>query len=223
MRWRFMPMMLAVLALAVSACGANPLTIEVIRGSGNTATEAREIPSFSTIQVNLGADITLTQGAGESLSILADDNILPYIQTEVRGSQLIISTPNQISLNPSQTIVLNIGIENITDIEINGSSAISGSNLALERLTILFSGRGSTRLSGSVDSQTVVIRGEATIGNLNLASRQVTVDISGSGTIEVNASESLDITVAGMGIIRYSGDPSLTQSISGVATITQQD
>ena len=48
-------------------------------------TASRSVSGFSSIQVNLGAELVLTQGNGESLNIEADDNLMPYILTDVHN------------------------------------------------------------------------------------------------------------------------------------------
>ena len=133
-----------------------------------------------------------------------------------------MSTPSNTSITPSQPIRLTVTFDQLTDIEILGSSNISAADLDLDALAIRFSGSGSTRLSGRADDQTIQIRGQATINNFDLASRQVSVDISGNGVIEVSAADTLSIVVAGMGIIRYTGSATITQNISGTADIAQR-
>ena len=195
-------------------------TVEAIRGSGKVVTASRSVSGFSSIQVNLGAELVLSQGNGESLNLEADDNLMPYILTDVHNGKLIVSTPNNTSLTPSSVIRLNVGFKTLSDIEIFGSSDISAKNLDLDTLTINFSGSGSTHLAGQVDTQNITIQGQATLRNFDLASRNVTANISGNGTVEVNAIDTLGITVAGMANIRYTGSPNITQNILGTASIT---
>lgn len=204
----------------LAACGQTISTTETIEGSGNVTASDREVTSFSQIQINLGADLTLTQGNDVSLQIEADDNLMSYIKTEVRNGRLIVSTPDNVSIRPSQTIQLQIGFETLSEIEILGSSAIHAEELDLNTLAVTFNGSGSTRLSGRVDNQTITIRGMATINNFDLISQQVNIDVAGNGTIEVHADETLDVVVAGMGNIFYTGDATVTQDISGAGSVT---
>ena len=223
MRFLLKPVTAICAVLTLAGCNnINGANVETIEGSGHVITAEREITNFSRIEIIMGADLVLIQGDEESLVIAADDNLMEYIQTEVNGDRLIVSTPDNISLRSSRTIQLTIGFESLTEIEVKGSSAITAEDLDLERLMISFSGSGSTRLTGAVSNQTIVVRGMAIINNPDLVSQQVSVDISGNGTIEINAEEALDIRVAGMGNIHYKGNPAITQNISGTATITQR-
>jgi hypothetical protein len=195
-------------------------TVESIRGSGNLITASRSVSGFSSIQVNLGAELVLTQGNGESLSMEADDNLMPYILTDVHNGKLIVSTPNNMSITPSKVIRLSVAFKTLAGIEIFGSSDITATNLDLDTLSINFSGSGSTHLSGQVDTQNITIQGQATLRNFDLSSRNVTANISGNGTLEVNATDTLGVTVAGIGNIHYIGNPSITKNIMGAASIT---
>jgi hypothetical protein len=223
MKSKFILIMAMVLALMITSCGTTITSyVEIITGSGNVVTAERTLNGFSGIQIELAADLALTQGNTESLTIEADDNLMQYIETKIENGRLIVSTPNKISVMPSRSIKLNVDFSTLHEIEIFGSSNISANDLDLDALAIRFSGSGSTRLTGRVDEQTIAIRGQATINNLGLSSDRVIVDISGNGTIEVNVEETLDLTVAGMGIIRYTGEPTISQQVSGTADISRR-
>lgn len=212
-----------VLLLGLSACRTTTESnVESISGSGNIVTEEREITNFSRIQIYLGADLDLTQGDTTSLSIEADDNLLQYIKTEIRSDSLIVTKPDSVNLSPSQPIHLQVAFSTLSSIEINGRSAIIAENLDLDNLTVSFSGAGSTEFSGRIDTQTVSIRGEATIHNFNVVSQEVSADISGRGTLNVNAEDSLDVTVSGQATVRYTGNPVVTQNVSGSVDIAPQ-
>lgn len=211
------------ITLLLAACGTTTnSSVQTIRGSGNVITLERVVGNFTAIQVNIGADLVLSQGSGEALTLEADDNLMEYIQTEVQNDRLIITSSNNTSITSSQTLRLYVTFDALREIEIFGSSNITAENINLDSLTITFSGSGSTRMTGSVSEQSINIRGQATINNAELTSRNVTIDVSGNSTINVNATDTLDITVAGRADIRYVGSPIITQNISGSANIAQQ-
>ncbi|QPC84600.1 DUF2807 domain-containing protein [Phototrophicus methaneseepsis] len=213
---------MGLIGLAVLLTACNDFTnqiIETIPGSGTVISETREAHDFSRIQVNLGAQLELTQSGEEGITIEADDNLLSYITTEVVNGQLIVSTPHNTRISPSSVIQLHVGFDTLDALEINGSSDVVADDLDLDALTVTFSGSGSTHFTGTVSQQTIIIKGQATINNLDLNSEDVAIDISGNGTIAVQVDETLDIKVAGMGNISYVGDPAVTKQVSGMANI----
>ncbi len=209
--------------LFVAGCGTKFNSIvETIKGSGNVVSVERDVGRFSRIQINLGADLALTQGDGHNITIDADDNLMSYLTTEIVDSQLIVSTREGINFSTSHRIHLAVTFSTLTGIDIRGSSNITGKDLKLDDLSVSFSGSGSTHLKGTAGKQTISIRGQATINNFDLISQDAAVDISGSGVIEINAKNSLNVTVGGLGIIQYMGSPLISQNISGTAKITQK-
>ncbi|MBL8154465.1 MAG: DUF2807 domain-containing protein [Anaerolineae bacterium] len=208
--------------LFAAACQTTVTTTETIKGSGTIITEERTVSGFSSVQVNLAADLTLIQGDQEGLTIAADDNLMPSIQSTVQNGKLVIGFPNNTSMSPSRTIQLTLTFKALTAVDVYGMSTVTADDLDLNALAIDFKGSGSTRMTGRVVTQTITIEGMAFVNNFDLDSTTVSVNIAGTGTVDVKASSSLDVRVAGQGTIRYLGSPSITQDISGSATITQQ-
>lgn len=215
-------LIILLVGLLLAACQTTVTTTETIKGSGTIITEERQVSGFSSVQVNLAADLKLIQGDQEGLTIAADDNLMPSIQSTVQNGELVIDFPNNTSMSPSRPIQLTLTFKTLTAVDVYGSSTISADDLNLNALAIDFKGSGSTRMTGRVVTQTIIIDGMAFINNFDLDSTSVSVDIAGSGTVDVKASSSLDVRVAGQGTIRYLGSPAITQDISGSATITQQ-
>jgi hypothetical protein len=46
------------------------------------------VPSFSNVSLSGSGQVILEQTANESLTVTTDDNLLPYIKTEVKGNRL---------------------------------------------------------------------------------------------------------------------------------------
>lgn len=213
---------IVILVVALSGCQTVTVPIANVQGSGTIISEVRSISGFDRIEIYMGADLALRQGDAESLTIAADDNLMPYILSSVRNGALVIEHPANTNLESATPIQLWVAFGSLTGISIFGRSAITADDLQLDKLSIIFNGSGSTRLTGRVDQQDITIRGRADLFNFDLNSRAVELEISGTGRVEVNAAEQLDVTVAGMGIIHYRGDPVVTRNISGTATIEHQ-
>ncbi len=59
-------------------------------GSGNAETESRDVEEFAEISVSSAIKLDVTIGPAISISVTADDNILPHVKTEVIGDRLKI-------------------------------------------------------------------------------------------------------------------------------------
>ena len=66
-----------------------------IKGSGNIISENRELTNFTSINLIGSMDINIKFSDKYNCTVVSDDNLIPYIKTEVLDNNL------QISLNKS--------------------------------------------------------------------------------------------------------------------------
>ena len=66
------------------------------------------------------------------------------------------------------------------------------------------------------------IAGSCNIDAAALKAKRARVSISGSGGATVNATDALDVRIAGSGDLRYLGAPRLTQNVSGSGSVRQK-
>ncbi len=223
-------------ALMMSACG-----ITVVRGSGKVVTENRAVSNYDSIVLSSIGDLVITQGDTESLSVEAEENVMKYIRTVVRGRTLHIYLDpiSMVTINPKVPMRFHVAMKNVNGLDLSGSGTIytekvaaddlkiniSGSgNITIDDLTanslsLDISGSGESRIIGMVDREKITVSGSGTVYHEELVSRDVTVNVSGSGTMYVNAADTLEIDVSGSGDVTYTGTPKVTQHISGSGDI----
>ena len=238
MKLRFIILTLAL--FAVSAC--NGVNINVTRGSGNVITESRAVSNFSNVVLAGIGELSITQGDNESLTIEADDNLMPLITTKVENGTLTIGLDTNrgtISLNPTRPIKYTLQVKTLNSIQLAGAGNISTPSLKSETLTIgssgagnlnlsqvnaktvnvTLSGAGNISLNGQVETQTATLTGLGSYTASDLKSNAATVTISGAGSATVWAAQTLKVTLSGVGSVSYYGSPQVTQQISGVGSI----
>ncbi len=203
------------------------------RGSGELATETRNVDVFSGIDLKGIGSVSLVAGADQSIQVTTDDNLLDRLQTEMRGKALTI----YFSQGTREVTSLDITVETptIESIANSGSGSIRGSgDFATDRLDIDLGGSGDIILD--VEAQTVdvevtgsgsvVLRGAAVSfrGDVSgsgsimageLATERSEVDMGGSGRVEVDASRSLNVEISGSGTVLYTGAARLTANVTG--------
>lgn len=64
-----------------------------VKGNGQVQTESRNVDSFDEISVSAGIDVYFKEG-NQSVEVTADENILEFIETKVKGNQLHIGRKN---------------------------------------------------------------------------------------------------------------------------------
>jgi hypothetical protein len=215
------------------------LTVTV--GSGVVVTETLQVSGVQDIHLKGQGQIILRQGETKSLTIEAEDNVMPLIETVVRGDSLTLkfntglfrtviprkgikyfltlSNPRKVTISGSGSLVVNnISVDEFTT-RINGSADGSIHNINADRMVSDINGSGKFRITGSVFEQTVEISGSGNYRAKDLISEIARVEISGSGRAEINARQELDVRISGSGEILYRGNPRISQRISGSGKI----
>jgi len=235
-----------LLLLSNLACNISvgPLSIgsSRVRGSGIEIMVERQVSDFDSINLSGIGRMFIEFGDQESLRVQAEDNIMPYIETEVRGGTLVISIKRRVNLQPTKPINYyltvkqlesvtvsgagNIEIEELTtdrfSINISGAGGIDIGNLEAENLGVLISGLGDLTINnGTVNFQEVDLSGSGNYDALGLESIEANVDLSGLGSASIWATGKLDVVISGVGSVQYKGDPVVNKDISGLGSISQ--
>jgi hypothetical protein len=214
MRHRLPALSLAVLLL-LSACS-------VVNGSGHVATETRQVSGFTKIELSGTGEVTIEQGGAESLTIEADDNVLPALTSKVSGSTLKLGTKTGTTLRTKNPIRYRVTVKELTGLEVSGSGSVQAHGMTLQALRVDISGSGAVNLSGSAVEQDIELSGSGRYDAAELPSQKVTADISGSGQVTVAVSRELKIDISGSGTVTYTGDPSVQQDVSGSGRVVKK-
>jgi hypothetical protein len=206
-----------IAVLAVSACDINVLGE---RGSGTVITESRTVNDFSEIALSGSGEVVVDVNGTESLTITAEDNILPLLTTEVRSGRLELSTRSSIS--PTVTIVYTISAAVLNGVSIDGSGDITATGITADSFDAEISGSGQIEVAGTADELTVDISGSGRFEGEALVTATGTADVSGSGHAIVNVSDNLNADVSGSGTVEYIGNPNLNSAISGSGDIRRR-
>ncbi len=207
-----------------------------MRGSANVVTEAREVRGFDAVRLSGSGILTIEQAGEESLTIAAEDNIMPLIETRIEGNCLNIGYRNGTAdPGPTQPIRFHLRVKKLRFIESSGSGQIRSARLSTERLEVRISGSGQVMLEsvaasrlesvvsgsgrfnvgGEAGSQRVSISGSGSYDGAGVSSGSAEVAISGSGRAALRVSDALNVIISGSGVVEYAGNPRVSQVISG--------
>ena len=231
-------LLLLLLVLSVSACGF-PLRYTQVRGNGKITSESRNVIGFNSIELSGIGTLIIEQGEEESLEVTAEENLMRYLRSDVRGSSLKLGMEEFISLQPTEDIIYRLSVKNLQnietsglgsveieyleteqlEIEISGSGKIVIGNLIGDRLIIEISGLGDVDVAGKVEDQRVKLSGAGNYDATDLQSVSAKLDISGTGRANLWVTETLDVDLSGAGTITYYGDPNVHSEMSGLGEI----
>ncbi len=243
---------LAVTAAAIVTAFAMPMPAHAITinlysgdahtvaGSGKEVAVTRNVGAFSVLRLDSSVDVHARQGATPSVTVHADDNIEPLIETAVEGDALVVRMRKGTSWRTSHNVVVDVVFTTLTATQQHGSgnlhidkltspkfeSSIAGSgdlqvdSAQLGAFALSIAGSGDVVIAGSADEARFGIAGSGDIDAHNFAAKKVSVSISGSGDAHVNVTEALEARVAGSGDITYSGRPrDVSRRVSGSGSI----
>lgn len=213
----------AILLMCLSSCYFD--FRETVFGNGNVVTENRKTDSFERLKVSTGIDVFITQGDTESVRVIADDNLLEYIKTEIYDNTLIITAKANIRKAKSKEVHLTY--KKLKEIDISSAGDVEGTNLmkadelylnlssagdlTLEveatRINLDISSAGDAKLSGKVDELDADLSSAGGLNAFELLARKARVSSSSAGNARISATESVDLSASSAGDIYYKGDP----------------
>lgn len=236
------PALLAALALSPLAAQA-----EQVSGSGKAATELRTLPPFQGVALSGSMDLVVRQGGTQSVELKADDNLLPYLETEVTGSgadaKLHVRWKRGVSINTRTDARISVTVPQLTSLAASGSGdmvvepfetpslkiRVSGSSdTRLQKLTtadlqISISGSGDVDGAGSATKLKISVAGSGDIKLRELKSDEVSVTIAGSGDASVHADKALEVRIAGSGDVTYTGNAAtVSAKVAGSGSVNKR-
>lgn len=191
-----------------------------VKGSGNVITEQRDVSGFNGIDVGGVYQVEIVAQSDYSVTVEADDNIVPLIRTEVDGGVLRIQSDRRIS--PKSTIKIRISAPNIDDLDVSGAASVTVSELKNEELTVHSSGASKVTVKGETLKLSIDVSGATKINAEELKAQSATVDASGASSVAVNVTETLNADASGASRITYAGTPTSVQKKTGGAGSVSQ-
>ncbi len=229
---------LTIILLSLNACVFN---WKRIKGNGKVTVENRNINALPKIKLAGGIDIILTPGTS-GIRVEADENIIPYIVTQIEDGWLVVKTKDNANLSSDNSIKVYVSTQDIKQLKIMGSGRIFGeekfnveNNIDVEiagsgsinlfvhspSLKAEIMGSGNIELRGETRDVNVEIAGSGSFNGMELKAENAKVEINGSGDANIYAEVNLDASIAGSGDVKYKGNAAVKKHIAGSGSIIQ--
>jgi len=218
-----------LLLLAVTSCVIN-INSKIVRGNGVSATKSYDVTDFQVISIHGSLDVVYSQvpGAGPSVVLTTDENLMEYYVVSVNGGVLDISQARGVSVSPVTEARVVVSSSGLNGVRISGSGDcdIRG---ALNTDSFFFKISGS----GNMEADNIVcntfearISGSGDIEVDALSARTTDLSISGSGDIEANCVNAGDVMarISGSGDITLRGRAErLSSKVSGSGDVDTRE
>lgn len=183
-------------------------------GSGNATSEFRNVANFNKVSSEGSFSLTIIKGDEQLVEIIADDNIMHRVKTDVINGKLILNLEDGTYRNVH--IEAHIKVKDLNEIENSGSGDIQLNNITDAGIfKINNSGSANIYLEGSCDALEIQNEGSGNILAYNMPTENCKIKVQGSGEVEVSCASNLTIKIEGSGNVYYKGTPSINSSISG--------
>lgn len=208
---------------------------EQVQGNGNVKRQAREVGHFTGLAMSLPGKVEVRSGAGEGITIEADDNLLPLIETVVEDGTLTIRNKHKVSIR-TRNLKIVVQARELDRLALGGSGSIDADRLQGKRIKLDLGGSGTIKVGkaegesisiniggngdlkvdeGSARSLSATIGGSGKIAMARVPVDKASVTVAGSGDATLWVRNSLSMTVAGSGDVNYYGDPQVSTSVLG--------
>ncbi|MBN1921711.1 MAG: DUF2807 domain-containing protein [Anaerolineae bacterium] len=211
-------LILVLIILGLSAMGCTAAGTFGVKGSGNVRTEVHEIHDFTSVNFASIGELTIEQGEEEGLRIEAEDNLLPYFETEIHDGELIIRQSIHTPLHPTQAVRFYLKVKSLEALALTGSGSAAAEQLHAEQLTLRLTGSGNINL-GHIEADTcrVWLSGSGDVHIATLNATEMETHLTGSGNMRVTGAVSAqELALSGSG--NYLADT--LQSNSAVLRLT---
>jgi hypothetical protein len=239
---RFLPSCLLAAALLAGGCGfGNSVTVQdgktVVQvgatpttvGSGTVAKQEREVAGFRKVSAQQGVQVTVDVGDEDRVTVEADDNLLPLIETRIDGRTLEIRvTASLETANPLKVTVKAKKIDGLSassgckivarqvageslDVEAGSGSSVTV-DAKVERLTVALSSGSSVTAAGRADQLTLEASSGANFHGEELTAASAKVEASSGANAKLQVTSQLDAEASSGASVRYAGSAANVKS-----------
>jgi Putative auto-transporter adhesin, head GIN domain len=230
--------LIILLASSTGLSSCHHMGNKIITGNGIEKTIEYPVTPFTSIKAGSLVTVHLIQGPFKPVKLVADENLIPYIQITQEGSELIIKNKMWYGLESNKKVDLYVSAPAFRYIELSGDGDIvtdskitcaetleihkaSGcpGNIEMEvyapKIDARVSGVGDLGIKGHTPEFDLTLN-NGTAHCYGLLADNIRLTNTGIGDAEVTAGSRLEAIITSLGSINYKGKPgNVTQNIHG--------
>lgn len=212
------PLLTAGLILSSCAVGVT-FGDDAIDGSGVLVTERLDVDEFQAISVSSMYDVDVVVGEVESLTITTDDNVMEFLDIEVRSDGLHLGLEDGIKIE-NATVRASVTLSTLERLDASGVSDVRVVGDSAAKLDVRVSGMSDIELDLTMGDVSIQSSGASGVSG---AGEAIAVELGSSGTSSIDFSNvaigSAEVTASGATEIDVSTAATVTGNISGAATL----
>jgi Putative auto-transporter adhesin, head GIN domain len=211
---------ITILSLAGCAVLLAGCWLPGIRGNGHIKTEERTIGAFANVDAGGVFDIEWQKGP-PALRITTDENLLPYIESDISGDALRLRMREHVW--PTHGVKVVMSSPTRAGAKIRGAVKLTANKLSGPVFALESKGASEVSLDGEVDRLLVDMTGASELVADGLQTKTAEISTTGAGDADITVSETLKVVITGAGKVTYSGNPTIQKNISGAGSVRHKD
>ena len=192
-----------------------------IRGNGRVVSEQRNVDPFVNVETGGAFRVDWKSGA-PSASITVDENLMQYVEMEVRDTVLHVRTTR--SVRPTHSIRLALTSNALEGASFSGASRLDAHQLSGPKFYLETRGASNVVLDGAVDELVANMTGASDLRAESLQTKIAELSVTGAGDAREAVSDTLKVSITGAGKVEYLGNPPhIEREITGAGSIRKRE
>jgi hypothetical protein len=198
----------------------------IIRGTGEVVDESRNLSGFNQIELATIGTLIIESGDETGVVIEAQENLIQYIETVVRGGRLVIDVQEGVNIDATRPIRYRLTVGELHEIALSSSGSAQATRMEATDFSISISSSGSLEMDGiEADQVEIAVSSSGNVRLSELVADRLNVEIQSSGNITIGdgRADTQDISISSSGSYDArnlrSGRADARLSSSGDATV----
>jgi hypothetical protein len=193
----------------------------------DAVSQVRPLSNFNFIKLKSGDEVFVTQENSFGIKVVAADELIDQVTTEVSNNTLEIGTKSKGMKSGQQQARIYISLPKPNGLEVDGSGTIIMQNAVMtDFLSLSVNGSGTIKIQESTTQQLKVsMNGSGTIKHDDVITETALIELAGSGSVkgENIMCKMVSLSVSGSGAIRSQeiSSSKITMTNNGSGSINQ--
>ena len=180
----------------------------VVEGNGVRGIDERTVPGFERVHVEDGLEVEVVVGerTENKVVVSGDENIVTYVETEVRDGELRLSMPVG-SFSTRSPLKVTVEAAYLNRLEADDGARVEASGLNAQTLALAANGGAQVTAEGACDRLDLGADHGARALLRGLSARSAFVSVEGGSHAEVLVLEEIEIVATGGSTLYVAGNP----------------
>jgi len=204
------------LSIAVFTAGC-----QSVAGDGTVSSEVRTVGAFRSLSVGSAITASIIPGS-RSLTLRADENLLPLIETKVDGDTLVIDLAPGKRIDRFTTLQATITNDVLEGVTASGAAIVTGTATATTDFPLTISGASRTTIDSISSTSVTVDASGASAATLEGAATSAKLTGSGASSIDLRQLpvSTAQLELSGGSQLRAQVSSHVGGSLSGASSAT---